>query len=155
MAFMRVEKNVALSADQAFAIAADVASYKDFVPMVKRSTIRGEVLREGAIAKFAADLAVAFERMNINESFTSFVVTDADAKTVSATSDHGPVKALQAVWKIVALSPSQSNISVEIDYQFKNMMMQIAAGGFMKIGAQRILEAFEQRGQKLYPSTSV
>ncbi len=155
MAFLRVEKNVALSADQAFAIAADVASYKDFVPMVKRSTIRGEVLHEGAIKKFSADLEVAIDRMNIHESFTSYVVADADEKTVSATSEHGPVKSLQAVWKIVALTPGQSNISVEINYQFKNMVMQIAAGGFMKMGAQRILEAFEQRGQKLYPSKSV
>ena len=155
MAFLRVEKNVALSADQAFAIAADVASYKDFVPMVKRSTIRGEVLREGPTTTFAADLAVAFERMNINESFTSHVVANALENTVSATSEHGPVKSLQAVWKIVALSPNQSNISVEIDYQFKNMVMQVAAGGFMKLGAQRILDAFEQRGQKLYPSKSV
>ncbi len=155
MAFLRVEKNVALSADQAFAIAADVASYKDFVPMVNRSTIRGEVLHEGAVKKFSADLEVAIERMNIHEGFTSNVVADADAKTVSATSEHGPVKSLQAVWKIVALTPGQSNISVEINYQFKNMMMQLAAGGFMKIGAQRILEAFEQRGQKLYPSKSI
>lgn len=152
MAFLRVEKNVSLSADQAFAIASDVGSYKDFVPMVNRSTIRGDVLRQGNISEFSADLSVAYDRMKINESFTSRVVADADTKTVTATSDHGPVKSLQAVWKIVSLSPTQSNISVEIDYQFKNMLLQVAAGGFMKIGAQRILDAFELRGQSIYPT---
>lgn len=155
MAFLRVEKNVALSADQAFAIASDVASYKDFVPMVNRSTIRGDVLRQGNISEFSADLSVAYDRMNINESFTSHVVTDSGTKIVTATSDHGPVKSLQAVWKIVSLSPNQSNISVEIDYQFKNMLLQVAAGGFMKIGAQRILDAFELRGQSIYHNKSV
>jgi coenzyme Q-binding protein COQ10 len=150
MSHIRVEKKVQLSADQAFAIAADVASYKEFVPLVKRSTIRGSDKTEGDIRRFSADLLVSVDRLKINESFTSTVVIDASAKTVTATSEQGPIKSLKAVWTITELESNQCNVSVEIDYQFKSMLLQMAAGGFVNIGAQRVLEAFELRGKEIY-----
>jgi coenzyme Q-binding protein COQ10 len=152
MAHIRVEKTVALSSAQAFAIAADVASYKEFLPLVKRSSIRGAVTREDAVTKFSADLQIALNRMNINESFTSHVVADATQNTVTATSDQGPVKTLKCVWKIVGISAQQSIVSVEIDYQFKSMLLQLAAGGFMNVAVQRVLDAFETRGSVIYPT---
>jgi coenzyme Q-binding protein COQ10 len=154
MTHLRVEKVVKLSADQAFAIAADVSSYKDFVPLIKRSTIRGAVKTDGAVRTFIADLLIAIDRMNINESFTSAVVADELEKTVKATADQGPVKSLQAVWTIKPLATNQCNVSVEIDYQFKSTLMQIAASGFMRIGVQRVLDAFELRGQLIYASST-
>ncbi len=150
MPYLAVERVVQLSAGQAFAIAADVASYKTFVPLVTRSVVRGTVEKLDDVEKFAADLTVAVERLNLRESFTSTVEADAARKTVIAISQDGPMKNLKAVWKISALGENQARISIEIDYQFKNMLLQIAAGGFMNSAVQRVLEAFESRGRELY-----
>jgi len=43
VAHVAVKRAVPLTLHQAFAIAADVASYKEFLPLCTRSTIRGEV----------------------------------------------------------------------------------------------------------------
>jgi len=151
MAHVEVKRVVALTIDEAFAIAADVASYKEFLPLVTRSTIRGTVVEAGRVKTFAADLMVAVEKLGLREGFTSQVVADAAARTVTATSQDGPIKDLRAVWTMSAIDGSRTQVAISIDYKFKNMLLQMAAGGMMDIAVKRVLEAFEARGLVLYP----
>jgi coenzyme Q-binding protein COQ10 len=145
-------RRVNLSVDQAFAIAADVASYKDFLPLLKRSVIRGEKKRVGEIETFDADLQVAFEKLGLRETFTSQVTSNASDNTVTATSSDGPMKSLKAVWKIVGVENSTTDVSITVDYTMKSMMLQMVAGGLTDFAAQKIMQAFEERGRRLYPS---
>jgi coenzyme Q-binding protein COQ10 len=155
MAHVEVKRVVLLTIDEAFAIAADVASYKDFLPLVTRSTIRGNVVEEGGVKKFSADLMVAVEKLGLRESFTSHVVADATARTVTATSQDGPIKDLRAVWTMSAIDGSRTQVAIAIDYQFKNMLLQMAAGSMMDMAVKRVLEAFETRGRALYPFRAI
>jgi coenzyme Q-binding protein COQ10 len=141
---------VDLSPEHAFAIAADVASYKEFLPLLKRSVIRGTVHRVGAIERFDADLQVALEKMGIRESFTSHVATDTETMTVSASSTDGPMKHLNVVWTIAAAADGKAQVSFSVDYAMKNMMLQMLAGGLTDYAAQKIMAAFEDRGRALY-----
>jgi coenzyme Q-binding protein COQ10 len=143
-------RRVNLSVEQAFAIAADVASYKDFLPLLKRSVIRGEKKRAGEIETFDADLQVAFEKLGLRESFTSQVTSNTADHTVTATSSDGPMKSLKAVWKIQTTDDGNSDVSITIDYTMKSMMLQMVAGGLTDFAAQKILQAFEDRGRALY-----
>jgi coenzyme Q-binding protein COQ10 len=145
-------RRVNLSVDQAFAIAADVASYKDFLPLLKRSVVRGEKKRVGEIETFDADLQVAFEKLGLRETFTSQVTSNASDHTVTATSSDGPMKALKAVWKIVGVESNIADVSITVDYTMKSMMLQMVAGGLTDFAAQKIMQAFEERGKALYGS---
>lgn len=131
-----------------------MASYKDFLPLLKRSVIRGERKREGNIETFDADLQVAFEKLGLRESFTSHVVTDTKAYTVTATSADGPMKSLKAVWTIKASPDGQSDVSIAVEYTMKSMMLQMVASRLTDFATQKIMTAFEERGRTLYGAAS-
>ena len=155
MAEVSLKKAVALSAHEAFSIAADVASYKEFVPLVSRSTIRGAVTEKGDIKNFAADLMVAYDKLGMSESFTSQVEVNAVARTVVATSQDGPMKSLKAVWQITPIDGARSTVAIDIDYEFKSKLMQMAAGGMMNRAVAKVMDAFEERGRQLYPMSAL
>lgn len=145
-------RRVNITVEQAFAIAADVASYKDFLPLLKRSAIRGERKRVGDTEIFDADLQVAFEKLGLRETFTSQVTCNTSDHTVTARSSDGPMKALKAVWKIQTAHDGKTEVSITVDYTMKSMMLQMVTGGLTDFAAQKIMQAFEERGRRLYPS---
>jgi coenzyme Q-binding protein COQ10 len=146
-------RQITADPDLCFAVAADVAAYKDFLPLLQRSAILGErqALPDGE--KFQAELAVAFDKLKLRESFVSTVQTDRKRRTVSARSSDGPFKALAAQWKIRA-SGSGSEVSIVIDYTFKNMLLQMAAAATMNYAVDRVMAAFEQRVRDMQPATA-
>ena len=143
-------RRVNITVEQAFAIAADVASYKDFLPLLKRSAIRGELKRVGDTEIFDADLQVAFEKLGLRETFTSQVTCNTSDHTVTARSSDGPMKALKAVWKIQTAHDGKTEVSITVDYTMKSMMLQMVTGGLTDFAAQKVLQAFEDRGRALY-----
>ncbi len=155
MAHISVKRTVALTLHQAFAIAADVASYKEFLPLCTRSAIRGAVEEQGGIRRFVADLQVAVNKLGLRESFTSKVEADENAKTVVATSQDGPIKNLRALWMIKSLDGARSEVSITIDYEFKSRILQFAASSMMNHAVARVLECFEARGATLYPMSAL
>jgi coenzyme Q-binding protein COQ10 len=150
-----IKRAVPLSAGQAFAIAADVAAYKDFLPLVTRSTVRGAVKEQGRVKQFSADLMIAVQRLGLHESFSSHVVADGEAHTVVATSQDGPLKDLRAVWSIKSIDGARSSVAIDIDFQLKSKLLQLAAGSMMDYAVNKVLEAFEARGRALYPESAL
>lgn len=142
-------RRVDLTVDQAFAIAADVASYKDFLPLLKRSVIRGDRKVEGSLTSFDADLQVAVEKIGFTETFRSHVTTNSETHQVTATSSDGPLKSMKTAWTITAAG-TQADVSISVDYTLKNMLLQMMAGGIADFAAQKVMTAFEERGRKLY-----
>ena len=155
MAHIAVSRAVQLSLHQVYAIAADVASYKDFLPLCTRSTIRGAVAEQGGVKTFAADLQIAVAKLGLSESFTSQVEADANNKTVLATSQDGPMKSLRALWTMKSIDGARSEVSIIIDYELKSKLMQLAASSMMKHAVARVLDAFEARGRALYPLSTL
>jgi coenzyme Q-binding protein COQ10 len=145
-------KRVNLTAEQAFAIAADVTSYKDFLPLLERSTIRGERTNTNDGESFDADLTIGYSKLGVRESFKSHVVCDGLSHTVTATSSDGPMKSLKAVWKIVQTADGKTEVSIVVDYVLKSTMLQLMVRGLMDFAAQKIMQAFEERGRLLYSS---
>jgi coenzyme Q-binding protein COQ10 len=137
----------------AYAVAADVAAYKDFLPMLLRSTIRGAKQKLGSGEQFLAELVVGYEKLGIRESFVSKVVTDPDARTVTATSSDGPMRTLNASWS-VKQAPGGSDVTVVIDYAFNSRMMQMAFGSVLELAAGKIMQSFEQRAEMMARTVS-
>jgi coenzyme Q-binding protein COQ10 len=155
MPHVSVHRAVPLTLHQAYAIAADVSSYKDFLPLCTRSTIRGIVEEKDGVKRFSADLQIAVSKLGLSESFTSKVEADEPNKTVLATSHDGPLKSLRALWTMKAIDGARSDVSITIDYELKSKLLQMAASSMMNHAVAKVLEAFEARGRKLYPESAL
>ena len=137
---------------QIFAVVADVGSYKEFLPLVERSTVRNRKPAVDGNENFGADLLVGYQKMGIQESFSSQVQTSLKDLSVSAVSSGNAVKKLISLWKIAAVEDGKSEITFAVDYEMKNPMLQMIMKGMFDSAARRIMSAFEARAEKLYRS---
>jgi coenzyme Q-binding protein COQ10 len=142
-------KIVDIPADIAYRVAADVGAYNAFLPLLERSTVRGARIRDGNIERFRAELIVAVGKLGLRESFVSDVVTDAEARTVSARSVEGPLRALNVKWLIEETGADESKVSITLDYTFQNPLLQFAAGKVLELATPKIMKAFEDRARSL------
>jgi coenzyme Q-binding protein COQ10 len=146
MPVFRTSKRVAVPVDVAFAVAADVASYKDFLPLLQRSTIRGPKRPTSSGETFDAELAVSYPKLGLSESFISKVETDASKRTVQARSSDAPFRNIETIWQITQ-SGDGADVSIHIDYAFRNPFIQLAAGGLMDMAIGKVMSAFELRAK--------
>lgn len=147
-----VTRRVPFSADQVFAISSDVAHYRQFVPLLKRSIVRNRRTLPDGRETFEADLVVAYRKLSIEETLTSQVIVDTAKRTVTATASDGPVKHLNSEWLITEVAPGQSEIVFIVDYQLKSRTLQFLLSGMFDMIVRRIMSAFEERARFLYGS---
>lgn len=149
-----VTRRVPFTVDQVFGIAMDVANYRHFLPLVKRSVVRNRQTLPDGRESFDAEMAVAYKKLGIHETMTSHVIIDRDARTVTSTSSDGPIKHLHAVWKINAIGPTDCEIDFTVDYTLKSRSLQFILSGMFDMIVRRIMTAFENRAKELYGSAT-
>ena len=135
---------------QIFAVVADVASYKDFLPLVERSTVRNRKPAVDDYDSFHADLVIGYKKMGIHESFSSQVETSLANLSVSAVSSGNAVKMLISSWQITAADDNKSDITFAVDYEMKSHLLQMLLSGMFDHAARKVMGAFEARAEKLY-----
>ena len=145
-----VSRSVPYTAEQVFAIARDVARYKEFLPLVKRSIVRGAKTDDQGNEHFEGELTVAYDKLRIEEVMTSRVIVDPAALTVTARSDQGPVKHLVSEWKIVPTGDNRCDINFTVDYTLKSKMLQMVLSGMFDMAVRKVMSAFEERARALY-----
>jgi coenzyme Q-binding protein COQ10 len=145
-----VTRRVEFSPEQIYAVVADVASYKEFLPLVERSTVRGRKPTVDGIEKFSADLVVAYHPLRIQEEFSSQVEADANKRLVTTVSSGAAVKKLHGSWQIEGVGSNSSDIHFSVDYEMKSMMLQMLISGMFDSAVRKIMNAFEARAAKLY-----
>ncbi len=144
-------KRVVVPADLAYQVAADVGAYKEFLPLVQRSQVRGEKRMESGVEVFDAELVVVYDKLGLRGAFVSRVTCDKSRREVMATSSEGAFRSMQTLWSIKPAGP-YSDVSVTIDYALKNPLLQIAMAGAMGMAVEKIMTAFEQRSKSLAAS---
>jgi coenzyme Q-binding protein COQ10 len=149
----RAKRLVAVPAGIAYAVAIDVAAYKEFLPLLEESQIVGAVSRERSSSMFRAELVVGYNKLRIRERFTSTVVCDDVNRTVMATSQEPPFRNMKTVWSVGEAS-GQAEVTIEIDYAIRNPLLQVALGGVMEMAVKKVMVAFERRAQSVYAATS-
>jgi coenzyme Q-binding protein COQ10 len=145
-----VTRNVPYAAEHVFAIARDVARYREFLPLVRRSIIRNARTLDDGRETFEGELTVSHEKLRIEEVMTSEVVVDPQALTVTARSSQGPVKHLVSEWKIVPTGENRCDINFAVDYQLKSRTLQFIFSGMFDLAVRKVMTAFEERARQLY-----
>ena len=134
------------SAQQMYDLVADVANYPEFLPWTAAARIRS-VEDQGAYSEMLADLVVSFKVFR--ERFGSKVLLWPEQKKIDTSYLDGPFKHLESTWQFRDVDGG-CEVNFEVDFEFKNRILQGAAGMFFNEAMQRIVRAFEERAKELH-----
>ncbi len=134
------------TADQMYALVADVANYPKFLPWTAAARIRSTT-DQGDHQIMLADLVVSFKVFR--ETFGSQVTLWPDAQKIDTSYIDGPFKHLNSTWKFRD-TDAGCEVAFDVDFEFKNKLLQGAAGMFFNQAMQTIVRAFEGRAKELY-----
>ncbi len=138
------------SAAQMFALVADVANYPKFLPWTAAARIRSTEDKDDHIVMLA-DLVISFKVFR--ERFGSQVTLWPAKKQIDTAYLDGPFSHLESRWNFADV-PSESGQACEVkfnvDFEFRNRLLQGAAGLFFNEAMQRVVRSFERRAKELH-----
>ena len=135
------------TAEQMYALVADVAKYPEFLPWNSAARIRSVTPQPDGTEVMEADLVISFKVFR--ERFTSRVVLDEAARRIDTEYLDGPFKYMKSYWQFRDV-PEGVEVEFFTDFEFKNIVLQNLIGVVFNQAMQRIVGAFEARAKALY-----
>lgn len=149
-------RRVPYSPEQMFDLVADVAAYQEFIPWIKSARIRKRTETGPGLEQFEADMVVSFTVFR--ESYTSLVKTSRgegeEPARVDAQAINGPFNKLTTRYAFYPADNGACDMALEIDFAFRNRILQRAAGAAFDLALRKVAVAFEDRAKVLYGSAS-
>lgn len=140
---------VPYTADEMYALIADVGRYPEFLPWCAAARVRGtRPLEEGSGAVMDADLVISFKVYR--EKFGSRVTLRPEARKIDVEYLEGPFRYLQNHWHFVPLDGGRCEIDFFVDFEFRSAILQKLIGLVFHEAMLRIVRAFERRAETLY-----
>ncbi len=130
------------TAQQLFALVADVARYPEFLPWCKAARIVGH-FDNG----FFGELFISYK--GLSESYVSRV-TLVPYENIEAVMTEGPFEHLRNSWRFLALENGKTQIDFAIDFKFRSKIMEKMLGGFFSKATEEMITAFKKRADSLY-----
>ncbi|MEJ6394885.1 type II toxin-antitoxin system RatA family toxin [Gymnodinialimonas sp. 2305UL16-5] len=134
------------SAAEMYDLVANVDDYPKFIPWTIAARVRS-VEPKGDHKVMHADMVVGFKMFR--EKFLSRVTLWEEARKIDTEYVDGPFKHLISNWEFVD-TETGCDVNFHVDFEFKNRLLQGAAGMFFMDAMQRIVRAFEARAHTLY-----
>lgn len=135
------------SAQQMYDLVADVGRYPEFLPWTAAARVRRETDQADGSKVMEADLVISFKVFR--ERFGSRVVLWPEDRKIETEYLDGPFKYMRSNWRFEE-DGEGCIVHFDVDFEFKNMILQKAAGLFFYEAMQRIVRAFETRAKELY-----
>jgi coenzyme Q-binding protein COQ10 len=139
-------KYLPYTAKEMFELVADISSYPEFLPWCAAARVRKE-LQQREIKHIEADLVISFKVFR--EKFGSRVILDTSKFTIETDYIDGPFKYMHSVWSFEN-SGQGCEVKFNVDFEFKNTVLQSIIGLVFNDAMQRIVRAFERRAADLY-----
>jgi len=140
-------KHLPFSADQMYALVADVESYPKFLPWNTAARIRSRS-DMGDHEVMLADLVISFKVFR--ERFGSKVKLFPDERRIETEYLDGPFRHMKSWWTFAEAEDGDCDIVFFVDFEFKNALLQSVIGMVFNEAMQRIVRAFERRATELY-----
>ncbi|KHQ53740.1 type II toxin-antitoxin system RatA family toxin [Mameliella alba] len=134
------------SAQQMYDLVGDVASYPKFLPWTAAARIRSRQ-EMGDHEVMLADLVISFKVFR--EKFGSRVTLWPADMRIDTEYLDGPFHHMVSKWGFKDVDGG-CEVSFFVDFEFRNRILQGAAGMFFYDAMQRIVRAFERRAAELY-----
>lgn len=143
----RTKHRVGHSAEEMFALVADVERYPEFVPFCEALTVRGR-RRDGEKEILVADMVVGYKL--VRENFTSKVTLDRPAYSIRADYLDGPFRSMENSWHFEPLPDGGCEVSFCIEYEFRSRTLAMLMGSLFDRVFRRFSAAFEARADAVY-----
>ncbi len=130
------------SAEQLFALVADVEHYPEFLPWCV-----GARIRERKNNLIVADLLIGY-RM-VRERFTSRVTLDRPHR-IDVSYSEGPFRHFDNHWIFEPQADGTCIIDFSVDFAFRSRMLQKIIEVLFNEAVRRMVSAFEGRARALY-----
>jgi coenzyme Q-binding protein COQ10 len=127
-------------------LVADVGRYPEFLPWTAAARIKSRE-DHGDHEVMLADLVISFKVFR--ERFGSKVTLWSESRRIDTEYIDGPFKYLQSRWEFADVEGG-CEVSFSVDFEFRNRILQGAAGLFFNEAMQRVVRAFESRAEALY-----
>jgi coenzyme Q-binding protein COQ10 len=134
------------TADQMYALVADVANYPKFLPWTAAARVRSTT-DAGDHQVMLADLVISFKVFR--EKFGSRVVLWPEKQKIDTSYLDGPFNHMESTWQFRDVEGG-CEVTFDVDFEFRNRLLQGAAGMFFNEAMQRVVRAFETRATELY-----
>jgi coenzyme Q-binding protein COQ10 len=138
---------VSHSAEEMFALVADVERYPEFVPLCRSLKLRSRTGEDGREA-LIAEMTVAYKL--VRETFTSRVTLDRPGLAIDVEYLTGPFRRLDNRWRFAPLGERECEIDFYLAYEFRSRTFQLLMGSVFETAFSRFLDAFERRADEIY-----
>jgi coenzyme Q-binding protein COQ10 len=148
------ERPLPWTADQMYALVADVERYPEFLPWTSAARIRAR--RPGADGPdgpdgtevLDADLVISFKVFR--ERFGSRVTLHPDTRRIDTEYLDGPFRHMRSYWRFVPQEAGGCIVDFFVDFEFRNVILQKLIGVVFDEAMRRVVRAFEARAEALY-----
>jgi coenzyme Q-binding protein COQ10 len=148
-----VTREMPFRAAELFAIAADVDSYREFLPLVVSSRTFDRRQPGESVEHFKGELRVRYKKLHIDETFVSEVVADAAERRVSSRSEGGLFDHIIASWRFTDRKSGGATVEFQVDWKTSSRSLQFFMSGMFDYMVRKINNAFEARARELYAVT--
>ena len=139
------------SAEQMFALVADVERYPEFLPWTTGARVRERKPVKGG-EEMLADLVVSFKVFR--ERYTSRVLlvppVEGTEARVDVTAIDGPFEKLVTLYTFIPNDTGGCAMGLDVEFLFRSRLMQRAAGMAFELALKRVSRAFEDRARAIY-----
>ena len=146
MPLHRETRIVPYTAEQMYAVVADITRYPEFLPWCSRLVIQKRE-KDGEAEFVTAEMFVSY--LSFHQSYLSRVQLDHPALIIEARHTQGPFKRLDTRWRFVPLAQG-SEVHFLIEFAFSNPVLSAVAGAAFGLVAARMQQAFIDRADALY-----
>ena len=138
------------TADQMYALVADIERYPEFLPWNTAARIRSRRAEPDGSELVEADLVISFKVFR--ERFGSRVTLWPAQKRIDTEYLDGPFKYLKSGWSFADLPHGSCKVDFFVDFEFRNAILGKVIGVVFGEAMSRIVRAFEDRAKTLYGS---
>jgi coenzyme Q-binding protein COQ10 len=145
-----LSRDMRFSTEQVFSVAADVDSYKEFLPLVCDSRTYERTKDKDGRESFKGEIRVRYKKLNIDHLIASKVTLDREKKTVTSVGIAGPFEHMHSQWTFRDKKAGGCSVDFKMDYKLKSRTLQLLVSGMFDMVNRKVLSAFEQRAEALY-----
>jgi coenzyme Q-binding protein COQ10 len=148
------KRKMPYSAEEMYALIADIEAYREFLPWCQAARIRSRrPLPDGEGEVIEADLVISFKVFR--EKFGSRVTLRPGKRQIDVEYLDGPFRYLNNHWEFLPEGERACTVDFFVDFEFRSKTLQAIIGLVFNEAMQRIVRAFERRAEALYGPRSL
>jgi coenzyme Q-binding protein COQ10 len=142
------KRTLPYSARQMYDLVADVARYPEFLPWNAAARIRLRQIQPDGSEIMEADLVISFKVFR--ERFGSRVQLRPAERLILTEYLDGPFRHMRSTWAFRDRPEGGCEVEFDVDFEFRNAILQRIIGVVFNEAMLRIVRAFEARAAALY-----